>query len=64
MFKLNLESRGTFAELSYLTIILTHININMLSVRRMLESNKLASETKFDASVSLRLTKNRHSNVT
>ena len=45
IFKLNLESRGKFTELSYLNIILTIINIIMLSVRRMLESKKPASET-------------------
>ena len=44
--KLNLESRGTFADLSYPTIIVTNTNIIMLSVRRILESNKSASETK------------------
>ena len=53
IFKLNLESRGMFAELSYLTIILTNINIIMLSVRRMLESKKSASETIYDASAAL-----------
>ena len=37
IFKLNLESRGMFTELSYLNIILTIINIIMLSVRRMLD---------------------------
>ena len=46
IFKLNLGSRGTFADLSYLTMILTNINVIMLSVRRMLESNTSASETK------------------
>ena len=45
IFKLNLESRGILTELSYLNIILTIINIIMLSVRRMLESKKTASET-------------------
>ena len=47
--KLNLESRGTFADLSYPTIILTNTNIIMLSLRRILESNKSASETKVKA---------------
>ena len=46
IFKLNLESRGTFADLSYLTIILTNINVIMLSVKRMLDINTSASETK------------------
>ena len=46
IFKLNLERRGTFADLSYISIILTNINVIMLSVRRMLESNTSASETK------------------
>ena len=45
IFKLNLESRGMFTELSYLNIILTIINIIMFSVRRMLYSNTSASET-------------------
>ena len=40
IFKLNLESRGMFAELSYFNRILTNINIIMLSVRHMLESKK------------------------
>ena len=40
IFKLILESRGMFTELSYLNIILTIINSIMLSVRRMLESKK------------------------
>ena len=35
IFKLNLESRGMFAELSCLTIILAHINIIMLNARRI-----------------------------
>ena len=45
IFKLNLESRGMFAELSYLTIILTNINTIMLRVTRMLESKTSVSDT-------------------
>ena len=53
IFKLSLESRGMFAELSYFNIILTIINIIMLSVRRMLVSKKPASETIQGASAAL-----------
>ena len=45
-YKLNGDSRGKFADLSYLTTLLSNNNMIMFSVRRMLESNKAASETK------------------